>query len=142
MFANSFGAKSQKIISSKTRVEFAYITNTSSSGKNMSLQIDIIQMLTGKDAVFAARKKGEAEYDIKKGDTTWYVPNDFYIVNNSTRKSKINISPGADILLVREGGSDLVKSTFQKLKHRFEGKIFKLTIKEFMVRKIEEVYTP
>ena len=128
---------------SKAKQEIALITAVTAQGKNVIIAADFVQMLTGKAAVEAAKKAGEAEYDInKKKDTVWYVPNDFFVLNSNPAIRQLQISSAAQIFLVKTGGSALVKSSMQKLKNNFMGKLFRLTLRLNEITKLEEIYTP
>ena len=123
--------------------QIALINSVSSNGKDFIIDADFVQMLTGKDAIKAAKKAGEAEYDInKKKDTVWYVPNDYFIVNENTKTRKLTISPATQIYLVKEGTSKLSRSTAALLKRSYEGKLFRFSIVKNKVIKITEIYTP
>ena len=70
--------------STVTAKETVYITEIKTNGKAPVISVDYVQMLTGKPAINAAKLAGEAEYEVNsKADTTWYVPNDFYLVNKN-----------------------------------------------------------
>jgi len=126
-----------------TKQEIAFITAVNTSGKEISIDADFVQMLTGKAAIKAAKKNGEAEYDINtKGDTSWYVPNDYYISNSSTKTRKFTFASTTLIYLVKEGSSKLIKTYSHQLKQGFEGKLFRLTIMGTKLMRIEEIYTP
>ncbi len=72
--------------SSAADKQTASITAVSIKGSSLTIDADFVQMLTGKAAIKAAKKTGEAEYDLnKKGDTTWYVPNDYFVLNENTK---------------------------------------------------------
>ncbi len=119
------------------------ITAVNIIGKNITIDADFVLMLTGNAAVKAAKKTGEAEYDLnKKGDTTWYVPNDYFVLNENTKVRKLTLSSTAQIYLVKEGTSSVAKSNAAKLKKSFEGKLFRLTIINSTVKAITEIYTP
>lgn len=126
-----------------TKQEIAIITSVKTIGKEMSIDANFVQMLTGKAAIKAAKKAGDAEYDINaKGDTAWYVFNDYYISNSSNITRKFTLAPNTLIYLVKEGSSILMKTNTQKLKQGFEGKLFRLTFIATKLMRIEEIYTP
>ena len=136
-------AAAQKGTQSKAKQEITLITAVTAQGKNIIVAADFVQILTGKAAVEAAKKAGEAEYDInKKKDTVWYVPNDFFVLNTNPTIRQLQISPDAQILLVKTGSSALVKSSLPKLKNNFMGKLFRLTLRQNEITKLEEIYTP
>ena len=114
-----------------------------SMGKNITLNVDFVEMLTGKAAVAAAKKTGEADYDVTaKGDTTWYVLNDYVISNDNKKIRKFELAANAQIYLVKEGTSQVGKSTIAKLKRSFEARLFRLSIANNKVIKIVEIYLP
>ena len=141
LFAIKAGAQTDT--TSKTKQEIVLITAITTSGKDFIINADFVQMLTGKAAIKAAKKAGEAEYDInKKKDTVWYVPNDYFIANESTKTRKLTITPATQISVVKEGTSKLSKATAAQLKRSYEGKLYRLSIVNNKVLKITEIYTP
>ncbi len=136
-------ANAQTDTTSKTKQEIVLITAITTSGKDFIINADFVQMLTGKAAIKAAKKAGEAEYDInKKKDTVWYVPNDYFIANESTKTRKLTITPATPISIVKEGTSKLSKATAAQLKRSYEGKLYRLSIVNNKVLKLTEIYTP
>ncbi len=81
-----------------------------SNGKNY-IDIDYVQFLTGQAAIDAAKADGIAEQD-EHGN--WYVPNDYYIVNDSSQLRTFEVSSTAAIKL--DDGSAKKSITFAKLK--------------------------
>ncbi len=139
LFINSNGVAQ----SSTAGKQIVLINAVSITGKNVTIAADFVQMLTGKAAVKAAKKTGEAEYDLnKKGDTTWYVPNDYFVLNDNTKVRQLTLSSTAQIYLVKEGTSSLAKSNAAKLRKSFEGKLYSLTIINNIVTVITEIYIP
>ncbi len=127
----------------KPTIETSLITSITTSGSTFTLHADFVKMLTGNAAVKAAKKNGEADYDVSdKGDTSWYVVNDYYVLNGSTKTKKLVLSPAAQIYLVKPGTSLVAKSKATVLKQSFEGRLFKLEILNNQVIKITEIYTP
>ena len=129
--------------SSAPITQISFITAINTNGKFFIIKADFVQMLTGQNAVKAAKIAGEAEYDINKnGDTAWYVPNDYFVVNSNSAIRQLRISPTAQIYLVKKGGSALFKSSLSKLKNNFTGKLFRLFLRKNEVIKVEEIFTP
>jgi len=136
-------ANAQNDTISKTKQEIVLITAITTSGKDFIIDADFVQMLTGKAAIKAAKKAGEAEYDInKKKDTVWYVPNDYFIANESNKTRKLTITTATQIYVVKEGTSKLSKASAAQLKRSYEGKLYRLSIVNNKVLKITEIYTP
>ncbi len=94
-----------------------------------------IEDITGKAAIKAAKKAGEAEY-------VWYVPNDYFIANESNKTIKLTITPATQISLVKEGTSKLSKGTPAQLNRSYEGKLYRFSIVNNKVLKLTEIYTP
>jgi hypothetical protein len=139
----AINAVAQTDTTSKPKQEIVLITAIKTSGKEFIIDADFVQMLTGKAAIKAAKKAGEAEYDVnKKKDTVWYVPNDYFIANESTKTRKLTITPATQISLVKEGTSKLSKGTAAQLNRSFEGKLYRLSIVNNKVVKLTEIYTP
>ncbi len=126
----------------KSEINYALVTKIFTAGKSPILEIDIVQMLTGEKAINAAKQKGEAEYNIQSGDTAWYVPNDYYILNDNTKRRKIWVSERVVIFLIRKESSKLSKGTFNEFRKIHPDKIFRLTILAQSVIRIEELYMP
>ncbi len=71
-----------------------------------------------------------------------YVPNDYFIANESTKTRKLTITPATPISIVKEGTSKLSKATAAQLKRSYEGKLYRLSIVNNKVVKLTEIYTP
>jgi hypothetical protein len=139
LFINSNGVAQYGAADKQT----ALITAVSIKGAVITIDADFVQMLTGKAAIKAAKKEGYAEYDLnKKGDTTWYVPDDYWVSNENTKVRQLTLSANAQIFLIKEGSSSLAKSNAAKLKKSFKGKMYSLTIINNIVTVISEYYTP
>src|SRR5882757_10067776 len=66
--------------------QYCYIKKVYARSDAMYIDADYIQFLMDDDAVKAAKKHGEAQMDIgQKGDTSWYVPDDYYILNDNPK---------------------------------------------------------
>ncbi len=123
--------------------QIVLITAINTIEKEIIIDADFVQMLTGKAAIKAAKKTGEAEYDInKKKDTIWYVPNDYFVLNSNNTIRQLKLLPTVAIYLVKEGGSVIAKSNIAILKKSFKGRLFRLSIFNNKVIKIVEIYTP
>lgn len=137
----AFMVAAQAVAQNKNTENIAFIIGIGTD--NASIQADYVQMLTGTAAVAAARKRGEAEYDINaKADTNWYVPNDYYIVNENPKIRKLSISTDVKIYLVKAGTATLGKSNIAELRQFYQGKLFRLASVGGKVVAITEIYTP
>ena len=79
-------------------------------GKNY-IDIDYVQFLTGQAAIDAAKTAGDAEQD---DHGNWYVPNDYYIVNDNNQLRTFEVGTSASIKL--DQGTSKKTITFAKLK--------------------------
>lgn len=124
-------------------VQMVWIKRVTVQNNAAVLAVDYVTMLTGAKAVKAARLAGEAEFEIgSKGDTVWYVPNDFYIENKSQKLRTLQVAEACVIQLVREGSSRLYKSSLVQLKKDYTDKLYTLVIESGKVIRITEMYTP
>lgn len=73
--------------------------------------LDYIQFLKGADAVAAAQRRGDAIAEVQNGDTLYSVPNDYYIVNESTRERTLPLQKGTTFRFWQNGGSGLGQRT-------------------------------
>lgn len=128
------------------QTEYSYIKKiVSANGKN-AITVDAVQYLTGKEAVQAAKKKGVAEKSYNKnGKLEYFVPNDYFVLNESKKTKQITLSKDCKIQMISID-NDLPRpkqQTFSFLKTHFQNKIFKMSLdKTGTVKKIEEVYQP
>ena len=123
-----------------------YITAVDVPGR--ALTFDVIQFLTGQDAIDA--------YHADHPDDPEGPPNDFYIVNANPRLRTAGIAPDATVMLVRlseDSSADLDPGTFEELPAYLaatppsEGPAlsaspFWLTVEGGVVTAIEEQYLP
>ncbi|WP_300596760.1 hypothetical protein [Niabella sp.] len=123
--------------------QLVWINQVAVQNKVNVLVVDYVTMLTGSRAVKAAREAGDAEFEDKhNGDTTWYVPNDFYIENKSRKLRTLPVADSCAIQLIRVGGTRLYKSDLAQLKKGYAGNLYRLEIVLGKIVKLTEVYTP
>lgn len=81
------------------------ITSVNELNGELTLVFDPIEFLTGEAAVAAAHKAGEAIPDVNaKGDTTWSVANDYYILNTDPELKTMPIAADANVQLLNFSG--------------------------------------
>ncbi|GGH57448.1 hypothetical protein HNQ91_000219 [Filimonas zeae] len=105
------------------------------------IDADYIQFLMGKAAVTAARKKGDAEPLVRNGDTTWSVPNDYYILNENRKIRTLALQPGFRLVTVKQPGD---VPGVEYLKKYAKDAVFILTLDaaDSTVTQIKEQYLP
>jgi hypothetical protein len=97
-----------------TENQIGYVRTASTTGGKNYIDIDYVQFLTGQAAIDAAKADGKAEKD-EHGN--WYVPNDYYIVNDNPKLRTFEVSPTASIKIVDlSSGVKLKSITFVQLK--------------------------
>ena len=90
--------KTSALYSSKVEKQFGFLKKVYQKDEKWLIDIDYIQFLSGDEAIKAARKHGEAEMDIDaKKDTTYWVPNDYYIVNDNKKIRTFEFASSAKI---------------------------------------------
>lgn len=110
--------------------------------------VDYVQMLSGKAAIAAAIKRGDADtsFDDKGKILDVSVPNDYYIVNNNTKIRQLYIAPYIIIEMLKENTSSpkgiVSPSATQRLDNVYRGALIELTINRDTIVKIKEVYLP
>lgn len=112
---------------------YCYISSIFEKDKKSYISVDYIQFLTGKEAQAEAKKKGEEVCD------------DYVVVNDNKKLRIFLIADNVDISLIDYSG--VIKSITGKkisdLKNREKSiNICKISAKNGVVTKIEEIYTP
>lgn len=125
--------------------QYCYINKIYKTGDTTCIDADFVVFLMGKAAVAAARKNGDAEPFVKNGDTTWSVPNDYYIVNENKKVRTLKLAK--DFRLIVAGKSEAVTdetSRFNYLRQHADEGVFILTIDAgtSLVTVIKEQYLP
>jgi len=107
------------------------------------IDADYIQFLMGKPAVEAARKRGDAEPFVRNGDTTWSVPNDYYILNENKKIRSLALKPDFRLVTVEKPEAKEV-SGVGYLKKYAKDLVFVLTLDatDSTVTVIKEQYLP
>lgn len=129
-------------------LKFCYIKRFYKEGNALFIDADYIQFLYGKKAVEAARKHNDAEMEVKNGDTTYYVLNDYYVLNENTRIRKLTLSPDVSCYTIsyEEPRVVLEKASLQKLESNYNknnDNYYILTLdKNNVVTSIKEQYVP
>lgn len=97
----------------------------------IAVDVDYVQMLTGKAAIAAAIKRGDTDtsFDDKGKILDVYVPNDYYMVNDNTKIRRLVFSKQAAIIFLRS--SPNIKES-----------LFELNIKNDTIIRCKEVYLP
>lgn len=76
---------------------FGYVQSVQKKGDSFQLTIDYAQLLTGNEAVIAAREDGEIPPDQD------YIDDDYYIRNENSKLRTFPIAPDANIVLLLSG---------------------------------------
>ena len=124
--------------------QYCYIKKVYVRNDAMYIDADYIQFLMDEDAVKAAKKAGEAKMDIdEKGDTSWNVLDDYYIVNDNPKIRTLKLAGNFEYVALTQGTTAVKKSAVDFLKASIKGNIFILTINSNgEVTKVEQQYVP
>ncbi|MCU0323927.1 MAG: hypothetical protein MUF45_01555 [Spirosomaceae bacterium] len=109
-----------------------------------TIEVDMIDFLQGDAAIEAARKNGEAIPDVSaKGDTTYSVANDYYIVNDSKEITKLSLDKNLVLDVYNEDmDGKKADATLEFVKKHLKFGVFILHLKDGKVVKIEEQFIP
>ena len=127
--------------------QFAYIKNLQQKNGKWICTADYIEFYMGDKAVQVAKKRGDATADTgANGKITYFVYNDYYIVNDSKQLQSLAVSPAVVIKLVDFSGGQLKmrNSSFDELlnlKHR-DSYPFILGISAGVIKSIIQQYVP
>lgn len=128
------GDTTQVIIDNESADEvFCYITQIFEKDKKSYISVDYIQFLTGKEAEAEAKKKGQEVYD------------DYVVVNDNTKLRTFLIADNIDISLIDYSGQikSIAGKKISDLKNREKSiNICRISAKNGVVTKVEEIYTP
>ena len=127
-------------------LKFCYIKKFYQEGNTQYIDADYIQFLFGEKAVAAARKHDDAEMEVKNGDTSYYVLNDYYVLNENTRLRKLALSPDVSCYTISWGGPSVLleKTSLTKLQSNYNAGNYYILIldKQHVVTSIKEQYVP
>lgn len=89
-------------VNSKPKLKFerkyCYINRVYKSNDVVFIEADIIEYYQGRKAVTKAKEYGEAEYDLdKKGDTLYFLYNNYYIHNQSSKSIILELDDKARV---------------------------------------------
>ena len=92
---------------SETGRNHGYIRRFYQKNGQQYVDVDYIQFLSGEAAVAAARRKGDAQAEVVKGDTVYSVFNDYYIVNDDPKVRTLRLDAEATFTFWRSGEKGL-----------------------------------
>jgi len=91
----------------KTARSHGYVRRFYQKNGQYFVDVDYIQFLSGEAAVAAARRKGDAQEEVVKGDTVYSVFNDYYIVNDDPEVRTLRLDTEATFTFWRSGENGL-----------------------------------
>ncbi|MBP2832661.1 hypothetical protein J8281_10735 [Aquimarina sp. U1-2] len=98
--------------------QFSYVKRAYKSNDALFIEADFIEYYEGRKAVKKAKEYGEAEYDIdKKGDTLYYLFNNYYIhnQNSTTRILELDDKARVRIESINQISNGFPLKAFQKI---------------------------
>lgn len=131
------------------RTQYCYLYNIKKIDSIYFLNVDFIKVLTSDSAIIVAKKHGQAEYEISEsGDTTWFVANDYFILNEKTDSVKIPIDENCKIVIYISDETTNFQPkeksiNVEELKNYLSGdRIFEIKIANEKVKAIKEFWVP
>ncbi len=127
--------------------KYCYINKIKRLNNKTYIIVDYIRFLWNDEAIEAAKIDGYAEMEVNNGDTTYFVYNDYYIVNNNPKLRTFLVSDSVIIDLVYYDPNAELKSGF-KLKDIINKEFgysdtpFVIDVKDGLVYRISEQYVP
>ena len=126
--------------------QYCYLKKLYTKGNITYADADFIQFLYGDKAIAAARKHNDAEMFIKDGDTTYSVPNDYYILNENPKIRTLALDNKVKCIAVVYGESRvaLKEVTLEQLSAKYSKEnVYILTLgKDSLITQIKEQYVP
>ena len=98
----------------------------------------------GNEAIEAAKKNGDAEVTIVNGVKKYTVPGDLYISNQNSKIRKLKLSKEVKFdLIFNDNLKDKTQlNTIENFKKDYSDRIYLLSIKNYEIVKIKEIFTP
>jgi len=136
--------RNEIILTMTSDSSYCYIEDVINHDNFTYLKVDFIQFLMDDKAIEEAKKHGEAAYDIEEnGDTTFYVNNDYYIVNDNPKLRLFMLTDSTDIEfheLFGETVTDFKNSEEAMNRVRFSP--FIIVTKDGTVTDLHEIFVP
>lgn len=131
------------------KTQYYYINNIDKIDSIYYIDVDFIEVLTGDSAVIVAKKHGQAEYEIsEQGDTTWFVPNDYFVLNEKSDSVKIPLDENCKIVIYISDETTNFQPKEKSIQaeelknYLADNRIFELTIADKKVKHIKEFWVP
>lgn len=126
-----------------SEASYGYIKDMELRQGQKLIKVDFIQFYDGDRAVQEAVKRGHAEYDIEdNGDTTYFVYNDYYIVNDNPKLRLFVINDSTEINLIEHYGVKINFDSIQVSMNSLKYVPFYLETKNGVLSLLNEIYTP
>lgn len=126
--------------------QYCNIKAITQKGDSVFLDVNLVQFLTGKEAVKAAEKAGFADtsYDERGNISDISVPDDYFIANDNKKFKRLALGKNCVIELLTGGSpKPATDNSIQNLKRRYKDRLFILSLLgNDKVAKVKEVYLP
>lgn len=127
-------------------LKFCYITKWIEQNGQLLIDADYIQFYYGDRALEEAKKRNDAEMDVRDGDTTYSVPSDIYLLNENKRVRQLPMIEDVRCFTIAAGEGKMVlqRTDLQRLRKRWDPtKIYIIILnKSNAVTAIKEQYLP
>lgn len=145
------GKNEKETEKARTDSFYCYVNSIYEKNSIPFVQFDKIQVFTGDSAVMIAKQFGKAEFEINNssGDTIWFVPNDYFVLNETAETEELPLAKNCNIEITISDESTSYQVTKQnnvsveKLKSHLEDyMIFLIEVKDGFIKSIKEFWTP
>lgn len=123
-----------------------YVKKVNHKNGNYSIIVDYIEFLTGKEAYEKAKKNKDLDFEInEKGDSTFFLYNDYYISNINPKLREFKLDSKVKIKLwnyPKNNGIYNDVSVLDFLNHLHDNPVIILKIKDGVISEMFEQYTP
>ena len=127
-------------------LKFGYITKWVGQNGQLFIYADYMQFYYGERAVEEARKRKDAEMDIRDGDTSYSIPSDVYMLNENKRIRQLPVANDVHCFTIAAGDGKMVLqlTNLERLRKRWDpSRIYILILnKDNVVAAIKEQYLP
>ena len=133
----------EPVVTMTTEESYCYITDILNFNDTSYLKVDFIQFLTDQEAIKKVLLRNN-DFDIEEnGDTTYYVPNGYLIVNENPKISTFQLTDSTSYELLQFYGDTLIdfkdkNNAFKRVNHI----PYVIVTENGKVKKLTEIFIP
>jgi hypothetical protein len=129
---------------STTETSYSVLQGVNIENGATTLDLDYVQFLIGNRALAEAIKRGDAEEEVDdRGVKHYFVPNNYYIVNDHKNTKKVKLSPNVKVMIADAGSGKLYEGSLDELRQRIQfGSPFVVKIQKGQIVSVQEYVIP